>query len=82
MNLIEPQLFLPLAASARADTLEQMAGALLTAEVFDIGFHAGVIEREGMASTSLGIGIAIPHSMIIDARTSRIAVYFPTQPFP
>jgi mannitol/fructose-specific phosphotransferase system IIA component (Ntr-type) len=33
-----------------------------------------------MSSTSLGTGVAIPHSMVIDAHTSSIAVYVPNKP--
>ncbi|MBK0331544.1 PTS sugar transporter subunit IIA [Brachybacterium sp. MASK1Z-5] len=80
VNLIEPQLFLGLEATTREDTIAQMCAALGEAGMVEPGFHRGVLEREEMSSTSLGTGVAIPHSMVIDAHTSSIAVYVPKKP--
>ncbi|GAA1485310.1 BglG family transcription antiterminator [Brachybacterium fresconis] len=80
VNLIEPQFFLDLTATSREDVLAQMSEALTSAGVVDADFHRGVLEREAMASTSLGSGVAIPHSMIMGANASSIAVHVPTEP--
>ncbi|MCG7311062.1 transcription antiterminator [Brachybacterium sp. ACRRE] len=80
VNLIEPQLFLDLEATTREDTIAQMCAALGEAGMVEQGFHRGVLEREEMSSTSLGTGVAIPHSMVIDAHASSIAVYVPEEP--
>lgn len=89
VNLIEPQFFLDLTAStaasatsatSREDVLAQMSEALMGAGVVDADFHRGVLEREAMASTSLGSGVAIPHSMIMGAHASSIAVHVPSEP--
>lgn len=64
VNLIEPQLFLDLQARSRDEVLSQMCTALVDAGAVDADFHRGVLEREAMASTALGSGVAIPHSMI------------------
>lgn len=65
VNLIEPQFFLDPTAASREDVLAQMPEALTSASVVDADFHRGVLEREAMASTSLGSGAAIPPSMIM-----------------
>ncbi|MGO1975724.1 BglG family transcription antiterminator [Brachybacterium tyrofermentans] len=89
VNLIEPQFFLDLTAStaasatsatSREDVLAQMSEALMSAGVVDADFHRGVLEREAMASTSLGSGVAIPHSMIMGAHASSIAIHVPSEP--
>lgn len=80
VNLIEPHLFLDLHATSREDTIAQMCQALTSCGAAAGDFHRGVIEREEMSSTALGSGVAIPHSMEIDARTSSIAVYVPDEP--
>lgn len=80
VNLIEPHLFLDLHATSREDTIAQMCRALTSCGAAAGDFHRGVIEREEMSSTALGSGVAIPHSMEIDARTSSIAVYVPAEP--
>lgn len=43
-------------------------------------FHHGVFDREEKSSTALGNGVAIPHSLGLDALTSSIAVYVPREP--
>ncbi|WP_193105812.1 transcription antiterminator [Brachybacterium sp. FME24] len=80
VNLIEPQFFLDLTTTSRDDVLAQMSEALTSAGVVDADFHRGVLEREAMASTSLGSGVAIPHSMIMGAHASSIAVHVPLEP--
>ncbi len=80
VNLIEPHLFLDLHATSREDTIAQMCRALTSCGAAAGDFHRGVIEREEMSSTALGSGVAIPHSMEIDALTSSIAVYVPDEP--
>ncbi|GAA1487952.1 BglG family transcription antiterminator [Brachybacterium sacelli] len=80
VNLIEPQLYLDLTATTRDEVLAEMAEALGRAGVVDGEFHRGVLEREAMATTSLGSGVAIPHSMIMGAHASSIAVFVPHEP--
>ena len=80
VNLIEPHLFLALEADTRDEAIAQMCQALTASGAAAEDFHHGVIEREEMSSTALGSGVAIPHSMEIDALTSSIAVYVPREP--
>lgn len=82
VNLVEPQMFLNLETTSREDTLHQMCAALTASGAAAPDFYRGVLEREEMSSTALGSGVAIPHSMEIDARTSSIAIYVPSGPIP
>lgn len=82
VNLIEPRLFLDLHARTREEVLADMSAALVDARIAPRDFHRNVLERERMASTALGSGVAIPHSMKIDSLASSIAVYIPDDPIP
>lgn len=64
LRYFDPQLFMFRSDQPDKMTLmAEMSGALLEKEIVTEQFWPGVQEREKMASTALGRGMAIPHPM-------------------
>jgi lichenan operon transcriptional antiterminator len=80
-HLLDRELFYAHARWRDRDTvLAELTAAMLRAGVVDESFLGQVLEREAMSPTSLTEGLAVPHSMTMDARRTAIAVCVSEEP--
>ncbi len=61
MQILEQNIFLNLTASSKEEAIELAGKKLLENGYIEQGYVDGMLEREKVATTFLGMGFAIPH---------------------
>lgn len=61
MQILEQNIFLNLSASTKEEAIELAGKKLLENGYIEQGYVDGMLEREKVATTFLGMGFAIPH---------------------
>ncbi|MEK3785422.1 BglG family transcription antiterminator [Paenibacillus sp. FSL K6-1230] len=78
-----PEWFMRLPRATDKDTLlREMSARLLEQGVVTEGFMPAVLEREAMASTALGMGMAIPHPLELSSTRTAVYICLLEEPLP
>ncbi|QJU52416.1 PRD domain-containing protein [Herbiconiux sp. KACC 21604] len=71
-----------LQASSEADLIRTLGRSMVALGVIDESYVEGAIEREAMSSTAFTDTIAVPHSMVMSAARTAIALVVNETPMP